>query len=141
MDGKFGIVTSGDTGGVHMVLGLLLNNGGGLFNEKREPTFNSHRNRQALEFFSHLVRDGSVRPASVGYNSDDRRGAFLRGQAAFLLDGPGFVGSAEADVRSQFGILAPLADPQGDKGALFWVKNITVFQQTKHPEETKTFLK
>jgi multiple sugar transport system substrate-binding protein len=87
------------------------------------------------------VRDGSVSPASAGYDSDGRRRVFLQGQAAFILDGPGLADSAPANQRDQIGLLAPLAGPHGDKGTIFWVNNIMIYQQSKYPEETKLFLK
>ena len=139
-DGKYGLVSSGDTGGSHYIYSLVLNNGGGLFNEKRELTFNTDRNREALAFLSDLVKDGSVHPASAGYDSDQRRRAFLQGQAAIILDGPGFLDSAPADQRSKFAVLPPLAGPHGDKGTVFWVNNLMMYDQTKHPEEVKTFV-
>ncbi|SEC41357.1 carbohydrate ABC transporter substrate-binding protein, CUT1 family [Rhizobiales bacterium GAS188] len=140
-DGKFGVVGSGDTGGMHYVLSLILNNGGGLFTETRDLDVNGDRNREALAFYSDLVKDGSVHPASAGYDSDQRRRAFLQGQAAMMLDGPGFLDTAPADQRDKFGMLEPLTGPHGDKGTVLWVNNIMIYDQTKYPEETKTFLK
>jgi multiple sugar transport system substrate-binding protein len=140
-DGKYGVVGSGDTGGMHYALSLILNNGGGLFTENRDLNFESDRNREALSFYSDLVKDGSVHPASAGYDSDQRRRAFLQGQAAMMLDGPGFLDTVPADQRDKYGMLKPLTGPHGDKGTVFWVNNIMIYQQTKYPEETKTFLK
>ena len=138
---KYGLAGSGDTGGSHYLYSLILNNGGGLFDEKRALTTATDRNREALGFLSDLVRDGSVSPASAGYDSDGRRRAFLTGGAAFLLDGPGLADSAPADQRPQIGVLPPLAGPHGDKGTIAWVNNLMIYQQTKHAEETKIFLK
>jgi multiple sugar transport system substrate-binding protein len=140
-DGKYGVVGSGDTGGMHYILSFLLNNGGGLFTPTRELNLDSDRNREAITFYSDLVKDGSVHPASAGYDSDQRRRAFLQGQAAMMLDGPGFLDTVPADQRANYGMLEPLTGPHGDKGTVFWVNNIMIYQQTKYPEETKTFLK
>ena len=140
-DGRYGLVGSGDTGGSHYLLSLILNNGGGLFNNKRELTFRTDRNREALEFMAQLVKDGSVHPASAGYDSDQRRRAFLQGQAAMILDGPGFLDTAPADQRNRYGVLPPLKAPHGDQGTIGWVNNIMVYEQTKNPEQVKTFLK
>jgi multiple sugar transport system substrate-binding protein len=95
---------------------------------------------EMFKAFSDMVADGSVSPASAGYNSDDRRTAFNRGQGAFVLDGPGLIAQA-GDAADKIGVVPPLAGPHGDKGTIFWVNNIMVYQQTKHPEETLTFLK
>jgi len=136
-----GLTVSGDTGGSHYLYTLMLNNGGGLFDENRHLTAASPRNVEALGFLSDLVHDGSVSPASAGYDSDGRRRAFLQGQAAFILDGPGFPDSAPAASRDQIGVLPPLKGPHGDQGTIAWVNNIMIYNQTKYPEQTKTFLK
>ncbi|MBB5753146.1 ABC transporter substrate-binding protein [Prosthecomicrobium pneumaticum] len=139
-DGKYGVVASGDTGGSHYIYNAILNNGGGLFTADRKLDLKSERNVEALQYLAGMAADGSVSPASVGYNSDDRRGAFTRGEAAFMLDGPGAIDQA-GDQAANIGIVPPLAGPHGDKGTIFWVNNIMVYQQTQHPEEVKTFLK
>ncbi len=87
-----------------------------------------------------MVKDGSVSPASTGYSSDDRRAAFYRGEAAFMLDGPGAIAQA-GDAAGKIGIVEPLVGKHGDKGTIFWVNNIMIYQQTQHPDEVKTFLK
>jgi multiple sugar transport system substrate-binding protein len=139
-DGRYGIVGSGDTGGSHFLYNALLNNGGGLFTADRKLDLRNERNKEAFDALAGMVADGSVSPASAGYNSDDRRAAFNRGQAAFTLDGPGLIAQA-GDQAANIGVVPPLAGMHGDKGTIFWVNNIMVYEQTKHPEETKTFLK
>lgn len=139
-DGKYGIVSSGDTGGSHYLYNALLNNGGGLFTKDRKLDLRNERNVEAFKALSDMVKDGSVSPASTGYNSDDKRAAFYRGEAAFMLDGPGAIAQAGA-AADKIGIVDPLTGPHGDKGTIFWVNNIMVYQQTQHPEQVKTFLK
>jgi multiple sugar transport system substrate-binding protein len=138
-DGKFGVVSAGDTGGSHFIYNAVLNNGGGLFDANRKIVLRDDRNVEALKMLSGMVADGSVSPASAGYSDEDKRSAFLRGQAAFTLDTPGLIDGA-GEAASKIGIVPPLAGPHGDKGTIFWVNNIMVYQQTKHPDEVKTFL-
>jgi multiple sugar transport system substrate-binding protein len=137
----YGLVGSGDTGGSHYLYAMILNNGGGLFSDKRELTVDTARNREALGFYAGMVKDGSVHPASAGYDSEQRRRAFIQGQAAMILDGPGLMDRVAADQKDKFGILAPLAGPKGDKGTIFWINNVMVYEQTKQPEAVKSFLK
>jgi multiple sugar transport system substrate-binding protein len=138
-DGVYGLVSSGDTGGSHYLYNAILNNGGGLFTEDRKLDLRSERNVEAFQALSAMVADGSVSPASTGYNSDDKRAAFNRGEAAFMLDGPGAIAQA-GDAADKIGIVEPLSAMNGDKGTIFWVNNIMVYEQTQHPEEVKTFL-
>jgi multiple sugar transport system substrate-binding protein len=139
-DGVYGIVSAGDTGGSHYLYNAILNNGGGLFTEDRELDLRSERNLEAFQALADMVAAGSVSPASTGYNSDDKRAAFYRGEAAFMLDGPGAIAQA-GDVADKIGIVEPLTAMNGDKGTIFWINNIMVYEQTEHPEEVKTFLK
>ena len=137
--GKYGIISSGDTGGSHYVYAAIMNNGGALFTADRKVDLLSARNMEAVEFLGELVRDGSVSPASAGYSGDDARAAFYRGESAFLLDSPGIIGNAGA-AAAQIGVLPPLAGPHGDKGTVYWVNNIMAYQQTRHPAQVMTFI-
>lgn len=139
-DGKYGLVSSGDPGGMHWILASSINNGGGLFDADRKPALNGERTREALQFLTDLRADGSVSPASVGYVGDDARGAFFRGEAAFMLGGP-LLADQAGDIKEQLGIVPPLAGPHGDVGTVYWVNNIMVYNQTEHPAETMAFLK
>lgn len=139
-DNQYGVVASGDTGGTHYVFASILNNGGGLFDAERNLTLTSNeRNVEAVQWLSDLVKDGSMSPASAGYSSDDRRAAFLRGDAAFALDGPGLYKSA-GDVADDIAIMPPMKGPHGDVGTIFWVNNVMMYQQSQHPEEAEVFL-
>jgi multiple sugar transport system substrate-binding protein len=138
--GKYGLISSGDTGGSHLLYTAMLNNGGALFSPDRKLTLTSDRNMEAWRVYEGMVKDGSVSPASAGYTADDARAAFYRGESAFLLDSPGVIASAGA-AASQIGIVPPLTGAHGDKGTIFWVNNIMVYKQTRHPDEVKVFLK
>jgi multiple sugar transport system substrate-binding protein len=139
-NGTYGLVSSGDPSGMHWTLAAMINNGGGLFDRDRKPALTSARSIEALSFLSALVADGSVNPASAGYTSDDARGAFLAGKAAFLLSNPN-IGASAGDQAEKIGVMPPLAGPHGDKGTIAWVNNIMIYKQTKHPKETMKFLR
>lgn len=139
-EGKFGLVSSGDSGGMHWILSSAINNGGGLFDADGNAALNGERTTEALQFLSDLRADGSVNPASVGYVNDDARGSFFRGEAAFLLNGP-LLPDQAGDVKEQIGIVPPLQATHGDVGTVYWVNNIMVYNQTEHPAETMAFLK
>jgi multiple sugar transport system substrate-binding protein len=139
-NGKYGLVSSGDSGGMHWILASAVNNGGGLFDTEGNAAITSERTTEALQFLSDLATDGSVNPASVGYVNDDARGAFFRGEAGFFLSGPGLLDQSGPE-REQIGIVPPIKGPHGDVGTISWVNNIMVYKQTEYPEETLAFLK
>ncbi|MGO7860148.1 ABC transporter substrate-binding protein [Rhizobium leguminosarum] len=138
--GKYGLVSSGDPQGLHWILATAINNGGGLFDAEGKPALTADRTKEAIQFLADLVADGSVSPASVGYVNDDARGAFFRGEAAFLLNGP-LLPDQAGDVKDLIGIVPPLKAPNGNVGTINWVNNIMVYKQTEHPAETMAFLR
>jgi multiple sugar transport system substrate-binding protein len=141
-NGKYGLVESGaDNITEHVLEALMINNGGGLFSSDGKLDFASNPlNIEALRFFADLVQDGSVDPASAGYQSSDAIRAFSRGDAAMMVGGPGFTAQMDPGVVKNVGIIPPIASPHGTKGTIYWVNNIIVYAGTRHPNETKAFL-
>jgi len=141
-NGKYGIVESGaDNITEHVLEALMINNGGGLFSaDKKIDLATNPLNVEALRFFSDLVQDGSVDPATTGYQSTDAIRAFGRGDAAMMIGGPGWPAQMDPAVVKNIGLIPPMASPHGTKGTLYWVNNIIVYSATKHPNETKEFL-
>ncbi len=141
-NGKYGLVESGaDNITEHVLEALMINNGGGLFTPDGKLDFASNAlNMEAMHFFADLVNDGSVDPATTGYQSADAIRAFGRGDAAMIIGGPGWTSQLDASVVNNVDLIPPLASPHGTKGTLYWVNNIIVYAGTKHPNETKEFL-
>ena len=136
---QYGMVTAGDTLGEHLLLALMLNNGGGLFTTDRKLDLGSDRNMEALKFVGDLVEAKSVNPASAGYSGEDAVSAFSQGKGALFLDVPGLSGRLPK-IADKIGLVQPLVGPHDEKGTIFWVNNIMVYKQGKHPAETKIFL-
>jgi multiple sugar transport system substrate-binding protein len=141
-NGKYGLIESGaDNITEHVLEALMINNGGGLFGADGKLDFATNpRNIEALRFFANLVQDGSVDPATTGYQSTDAIRAFSRGDAAMIVGGPGWTAQMDPNVVKNVGLIPPMTSPNGTKGTLFWVNNIIVYSGTKHPNETKAFL-
>ena len=136
---QYGLVACGDTLGSHYIYTLTLNNGGGLFTGDRKPDLGSDRNTEALQFLSDLVQHHLMYPASAGYHDEDEVSAFTQGKGAMTLHAPG-LGTRLSKLSDKIGVLKPLVGPHGDQGTIFWVNNIMLYKQGKHPEETKVFL-
>ncbi len=137
---QYGLVSCGDTLGSHWLFTLMLNNGSGLFTKQQKPDLNSDRNIEALRFLSELVQNHSVNPASAGYHDEDAVSAFSQGKGAITLHAPGLSGRLPT-ISDKIGVLKPLVGPHGDQGTIFWVNNIMLYKQSKHPAEAKEFLK
>lgn len=137
-DNQYGVAASGETGGSHYVFSAILNNGGALFDDKGNLQLTSNpRNVEAVQWLADMVADGSVHPGSAGFSSDDRLASFMKGETAFTLEGPGIYSGDKGD---DIAVLPPMKGPHGDMGTIFWVNNIMMYQQTKHPAEAEVFL-
>ena len=137
---QYGMVTAGDTTGAHLVLALILNNGGGLFTEDRELNVSTDRNLEALEYLGDLAENRYVYPASAGYSGDDAVSAFSQGKGSLFLQNPGLT-SRLPKLADKIGILRPPTGPHGGQGTIYWINNIMLYKQGKHPAEAKVFLK
>jgi multiple sugar transport system substrate-binding protein len=108
---RYGVVTCGASiDGMHLLFILMVNNGGGLFTTKGRLDVMSDRNMEAMTFLSDLVRDGSVHPGSIGFDTDDARREFGMGTAAIIIDTPGLENQLP-DQAENIGLLAPQAGP------------------------------
>jgi multiple sugar transport system substrate-binding protein len=136
---QYGIVAAGDTGGSHYLYTLMLNNGGGLFTSDRKVDLGNERNVEALTFPSELAKTGYIYPASAGYSMDDAVSAFAQGKSAMILWNPG-MSIRLPNLADKIGVVQPLAGPHGDHATIYWVNNIMLYQQSKHPNEAKAFL-
>jgi multiple sugar transport system substrate-binding protein len=136
---QFGMVTAGDTLGMHLLLTLMLNNGGGLFTKDRKLDLTSNPNLEARKFLGDLAQGHFVHPASAGYSNEDAVSAFSQGKGVLFLNNPGITARL-SKVADKIGLLPPLIGPHGDKGTIYWVNNIMLYKQGKHPAETKVFL-
>jgi multiple sugar transport system substrate-binding protein len=136
---RYGFVTAGDTLGEHLLLTLMFNNGGGLFTKDRKLDLTSDLNMEALKFLGDLAQGHLVYPASAGYSNEDAVSAFSQGKAALFLNNPGITARLPK-VADKIGLVPPMTGTHGDKGTIYWVNNIMLYKQGKHPAETKIFL-
>jgi multiple sugar transport system substrate-binding protein len=94
---------------------------------------------EALKYLGELVQAKSVYPASAGYSGEDALSAFSQGKGALFLSNPGLSGRLPK-VAEKIGLVKPPTGPHGEQGTIFWVNNIMLYKQGKHPAETKIFL-
>ena len=138
-DGQYGIVGMNDTGGIHYIFLTMMNNAGGLFTEDRQSNMMEDRNIEAVTFLSDMVKDGLMHPASAGYAGADANKAFGQGDAAFIIRGPNYR-AVLPDIADQIGTVSPMTSPNGDKGTISWVNNISMYSDSDVLPETKQFL-
>jgi multiple sugar transport system substrate-binding protein len=139
---KYGIAFSGSTGsaGWQQLMALMINNGGGLFDETGKLDVLNERNVEALMFVQDMMKEGLVHPGSAGFNDADMLKAFSNGSVAMVIYVPGTEDQVP-EVKDKVMMLSPMTGPHGDTGTLAYTNPFMIYKQTMHPEEAKTFLK
>lgn len=138
---KYGMVMGGAmNNGLQFLISMLVNNGGGLFDNGKNVDIINARNRETLNFISDLAKDGLIDPASAGISDDDAERAFVSGKAAIYFGTPGIDDKYE-ELRGKVCVMDPIEGPHGDKGTIDWINNIMLYKNSRYPEESKEFLK
>lgn len=131
---------AGNFTGSHILTSFMINNGGGLFNSKKEPDAVSDRNVEAIEFVLELVKNGYSDPAAATYTSDNVQAQWKAKKFGFGWDGAGLPAGSVGDVASDLVVADPLTGPHGDKGALYFPNNIMMYTNTPSQEGSEAFL-
>ena len=135
-----GIAAGAQSNGVHALVGLMINNGGGLFNAEQQPDCVTPANIEALEFVVELVRKGYMDPGSVSYSTTNAQSQWKAGKFGMGFEGPGldqFLGGA---VQADMAVADPLTGAQGGKGALYFPNNIMMYRDTPSQKGSEAFL-
>lgn len=141
--GVIGAATAAGSGaafGGHMMVSMMINNGGGLFDEDGKPNCTYERNVEAMDFVREMVAAGMVDPASVSYSNNNLYSQFASQQAG--------MGIVNATLPAETGITngdlvvpAPLKGPHGNTGTLEYLKNFMMYTNTPSDTGSASFLK
>lgn len=141
--GASGFVTGAGAGnflGNHAVVQMMVNNGGGVWDENGGIDVVNDRNLEAVEFMYELVSNGIINPASVSYTSDNHDAQWKdKTKAAY---GPHVLGldNRVGDTSGDLLVASPLAGPHGDKATLVFPNNIMMYKNTPSQEASEAFL-
>lgn len=139
--GNYGFGIQNSTGGSHVLLMFMLNNGGGLFDKSGKPNLSDPLNVEALDFLVSMAKDGSIDPAGAGWQDADIQRAFGSGRIAMFVNNPGAQTNFPSSFLGKMALLAPLKGPHGTFGTIDWVNNIMVYKGTKNADAAMTFVK
>ena len=140
--GAFGWATAAGTGasyGGHALVSLMINNGGGLFDENGEPDATFDRNVEAMDFFRQMVDAGMVDPASVSYTNQNLYDQWKSGKAAMGIANPS-LGLEAGDTANDLAVMSPLTGPHGDKGTLQYLNNFMMYVESPNQDASQEFL-
>jgi len=136
----FGIASGAQGNGFQVIVGLMINNGGGIFNEEQQPDLVTQANIEALDFVVEMVRKGYADPGSVGYSTTNAQSQWKAKRFAMGFEGPGLATQLGGDLAEDIVVGEPLTSDAGTKGALYFPNNIMMYTHTPSQQGSEAFL-
>ena len=136
----FGIASGPEGNGFQILTGLMINNGGGLFDADQKPNCVTKENIGALDFVVEMINKGYTDPRSVAYSTANGYSQWNADKFAMGFEGPGLATQVSADIRSDIVVGDPLVSANGSKGALYFPNNIMMYKNTPSQEASEAFL-
>jgi len=130
---------AGNNLGNQALMGLMINNGGGLWGTDGSLDVTNERNVEAVDFVLNLVKEGYVDPASVSYTSDNQNAQWKNNKFAMGIETAGLADNI-GDDTGDLVVMSPMTGPHGDKGALFYENNLMMYKNTPLQEGSEAFL-
>lgn len=137
------LVIPGDRDGAQVFLSMLFENGAGVTDENANPNFNSAGVDETLTFVRTLFEKGYISNSTASYTDSDLDSMLLSGKAAMSYGALRTTVYKSGDpIAEKLGVMPSLSSKSGGTPrTLMWVNPIVVYKQTKHPEESKVFVK
>jgi len=126
--------------GQHAIVCWMINNGGGIFDENKQPNCVTPENIEAVDFVLEMVSKGYVDPASSTYTSPNVQAQWKAKKFALGYDTGGLADNIAGDVGKQLTVISPLTSPSGKKGALYFPNNIMIYKKNSNIKGTEAFL-
>jgi len=117
---------------------MMINNGGGLFNQDGKVDCVTEANVEAMTFFRELVRMGAVDPAAVSYTGDNLTTQWKSKRIAMGVYTPGL--DVDTGDSGDLDVLGPLTSPSGEKGVLVYQNNLMMYKNTPSQAGSEAFL-
>ncbi len=140
--GVYGFGLSGGARGnaFQAVVGWMINNGGGIFDEEQKPNLVTPANIQALEYVQELVRKGYSDPRSVGYSTANTQAQWKAKKFGMQVEAPGLAAQLGGDLAKDVVVGEPLTGAAGTKGALSFPNNIMMYTNTPSQKGSEAFM-
>ncbi|WP_243064308.1 ABC transporter substrate-binding protein [Humibacter sp. RRB41] len=120
--------------------GVLINNGGGLFDEEQKPNCVTQTNIDALDWVVEMVKKGYVDPGNLGYSSTNTNTQWSNRTCAMGIDVPGLPQNVTGAVQQELVLGDPLVSAAGKKGALYFPNNIMMYKNTPSQKGSEAFM-
>ncbi len=126
--------------GQHAIVCWMINNGGGLFDDQKQPNCVTPENIEAVDFVLEMVKKGYVDPASATYTSANVQSQWKAKKFALGYDTGGLADNIGGAVAKDLTVISPLTSPSGKKGALYFPNNIMIYKNNPSIKGTEAFL-
>lgn len=130
---------SGNNRGHQTIASLMINNGGGLFDEDGNLDVMYERNVEAVEFLLELVKEGMINPSSVNYTEDNMATVWRLKQGAVGFQPPNYALRIPGAVGDML-VASPLTGPHGDKGAMAFINSVMMYKNNPSVQDTEDFV-
>ncbi len=140
--GVYGLGLSGGAGGnaFQGLVGWMINNGGGIFDEQQKPNLVTPANIEALTFFQELIKKGYADPRSVGYTTANTQQQWKAGKFGMQVEAPSLPATLGGTFLTDVVVGDPLTSASGKKGALYFPNNIMMYTNTPSQKGSEAFL-
>lgn len=125
--------------GNQSIMCLIINNGGGLFDENGEPNCVTPENIEAVDFVISLARDGIIDRNSISYTYENMQAQWKKKKFGIGIYNPGLrtdTGDSSEDLQ----VTSPLASPSGKKGTVVYIPNLMMYKDAPSKKATEAFL-
>ncbi|MGI3780154.1 MAG: ABC transporter substrate-binding protein [Janthinobacterium lividum] len=126
--------------GQHALVCWMINNGGGLFDENKQPNCVTPENMEAVDFVLEMVSKGYVDPASSTYTSANVQSQWKAKKFGLGIDTGGLPDNIGGDIAKELVVTSPLKSPSGKTGALYFPNNIMIYKNNTNIKGTEAFL-
>ena len=141
--GVYGYGAAGGAGannGFQGIASLMVNNGGGFFDENQQPNCVTPANIEAVDYVLEMVSKGYVDPRSVAYTQANLVSQFGAQKCGMGVSPVSLAASVGGPVQPQLKLASPLTSASGKKGALFFPNNIMMYTNTPSQKGSEAFL-
>jgi multiple sugar transport system substrate-binding protein len=130
---------AGNNIGNQALMALMINNGGGLWDEDGKLDCTFPRNVEAVDFVIQMVKEGFVDPAAVSYTSDNQNSQWKNKKFAIGIETGGLDNNV-GDTSGNLQVMSPPAALHGDKGALVYLNNIMMYTESPSQKGSEAFM-
>jgi multiple sugar transport system substrate-binding protein len=131
---------AGAYSGGQSIVSLMINNGGGLFDENQRPNCVTPANIQAVDYVLEMVSKGYVDPRTVAYTEADLEAQWKAEKFGIGIYSVALAPSVGGSVQPLLKVASPLTGPSGTKGTLYFPNNIMMYTNTPSQAGSEAFL-